>query len=171
MELWDLYDANRERTGKTHIRGNQFPKGFFYLGVHVWIRNSKGEYLISQRSADRPTFPLMWECVGGAAIAGEDSLTAALRETKEEVGIDLCANSGKLAYSAVGRVVNGVRVDEILDAWVFEYDGVVDLSKATTAEVAQSKWMTCSEIRFLFEQKKLLHTLGYFFTEICQETV
>ena len=94
MELWDLYDENREFTGKTQIRGEKIPQGYYHLAVHVWIRNRKGEYLISQRSADRPTFPLMWECVGGAATAGEDSLTAALRETAEEVGIDLPAECG-----------------------------------------------------------------------------
>ncbi len=166
MELWDLYNENRELTGKTMIRGQEVPHGFYHLSVQVWIRNSKGEYLISQRSADRPTFPLMWECVGGAAVAGEDSLTAALRETKEEVGLDLVADKGKLAYSAVGRVIDGVKISDILDAWVFEYDGDVDLTNATTTEVAQAKWMSCDEIRALFEEKKFVHTLAYFFTEI-----
>lgn len=166
MELWDLYYVNRERTGKTHIRGQEVPQGFYHLVVHVWIKNSKGEYLISQRSAERPTFPLMWECVGGSAVAGEDSLTAALRETKEEVGIDLSAERGKLKYSVVGRILNGVKSNDIVDAWVFEYDGDVDLTNATTAEVAQTKWMSCDEIRALSEKKKLVHTLSYFFTDI-----
>ena len=58
----------------------------YHLVVHVWIRNSKGEYLISQRSANRPTYPLMWECVGGSVVKGEDSLQGAIREAKEEVG-------------------------------------------------------------------------------------
>ena len=38
----------------------QLPIDGYHLVVHVWIRNSKGEYLISQRSANRPTYPLMW---------------------------------------------------------------------------------------------------------------
>ena len=46
----------------------------------MWIRNSKGQYLISQRSANRPTYPLMWECVGGSVVKGEDSLQGAIRE-------------------------------------------------------------------------------------------
>lgn len=166
MELWDLYNENRELTGKTHIRGQEVPQGFYHLVVHVWIRNSKGEYLISQRSADRPTFPLMWECVGGSAVAGEDSLTAALRETKEEVGLDLSADSGKLAYSVIGRVINGLKYTDIVDAWVFECDADIDLTNATTAEVAQTKWMSYDEIRTLFKEKKLVYTLEYFFTEI-----
>lgn len=166
MELWDLYNQNRELTGKTHVRGQIIPQGYFHLVVHVWIRNSKGEYLIAQRAADRSAFPLMWECVGGSAVKGEDSLTAALRETKEEVGIDLSARDGKVAFSIVGRVVDDVKFSDIVDAWLFEYDGQVDLSSASTAEVAQVKWMNREQIKALYNEKKLVHTLGYFFSEI-----
>lgn len=166
MERWDLYNENRELTGKICMRGEEIPQGFYHLVVHVWIRNYNGEYLISQRSAARPSFPLMWECVGGSAIAGEDSLTAALRETKEEVGLDLIADSGRLIYSVVGRVINGVKFTDIVDVWLFEYDGDVDLSNATTTEVAQTKWMNYDEIRILSKENKLVHTLNYFFKEI-----
>lgn len=33
--------------------------------------------------------PLMWECVGGSVLRGESSVDGAVREVKEEVGIDL----------------------------------------------------------------------------------
>lgn len=77
------------------LRGEQLPIGGYHLVVHVWIRNSNGEYLISQRSANRSIFPLMWECVSGSVVKGEDSLQGAVRETKEEVGIDLNPESGQ----------------------------------------------------------------------------
>ena len=95
MELWDLYDENRIPTGETHVRGERIPEGSYHLVVHVWIRNERGEYLISRRSASRPTYPLLWECVGGSVLAGEDSRSAALRETLEEVGIRLPARGGR----------------------------------------------------------------------------
>lgn len=164
MELWDLYNERRELTGRDHIRGEEVPQGFYHLVVHIWIRNSKGEYLISQRSADRPTSPLMWECVGGSVTKGEDSLTGALRETQEEVGLTLSLEDGKLVYSVVGRVVNGVKFSDILDVWLFEYDGPVSLEQATTQEVAQAAWMTKNQIKELFDTGKLVQTLGYFFT-------
>ena len=163
MELWDLYNEHRELTGRDHIRGEEVPQGFYHLVVHIWIRNSKGEYLISQRSADRPAYPLMWECVGGSVTKGEDSLTGALRETKEEVGLTLSPEDGKLVYSVVGRVVNGVKFRDIVDVWLFEYDGPVSLEQATTKEVAQTVWMTKKQIQELFDTGKLVHTLGYFF--------
>ena len=163
MELWDLYNEHRELTGRDHIRGEEVPQGYYHLVVHIWIRNSKGEYLISQRSADRPTFPLMWECVGGSVVKGEDSLTGALRETQEEVGLTLSPKDGKLVCSMVGRVVNGVKLTDILDVWLFEYDGPVVLEQATTNEAAQVAWMTKEQIKELFDIDKLVHTLDYFF--------
>ena len=166
MEIWDLYNDKREITGKTHIRGEEVPDGFYHLVVNVWIKNSRGEYLISRRSADRPAFPLKWECVGGSALAGEDSLTAAIRETDEEVGIDLSGVHGELRYSVVGRIARGERLPDILDAWVFEYDGEPSLDKAKTAEVAETKWMSVDEIKALLDDGELVYTLAYFFEEI-----
>lgn len=112
MELWDLYNEHRQLTGRDHIRGEEIPPGYFHLVVHVWIRNSNGKYLISQRSADRPMHPLKWECVGGSVLKGEDSLTGALRETKEEVGLTLNPKYGKIVRSTIGRVVNGVKFSD-----------------------------------------------------------
>lgn len=163
MELWDLYNERRELTGRDHVRGEEVPQGCYHLVVHIWIRNSKGEYLISQRSADRPTFPLMWECVGGSVVKGEDSLTGALRETQEEVGLTLSPEDGKLVYSVVGRVVSGVKFTDILDVWLFEYDGPVSLEDATTKEVVRTAWMTKEHIKELFDAGELVHTLDYFF--------
>lgn len=52
-ELWDVLDKNGEPTGKTVSRGfkGAFPKGKYHLVVHIWIKNSKGEFLIQKRSS------------------------------------------------------------------------------------------------------------------------
>ncbi len=39
----------------------------------------------------------------------------------------------------------------------------MNLKNATEDEVADCKWMTASEIRTLYEEKKLVPTLDYFF--------
>ena len=49
MELWDVYDINRARTGKTAVRGEKLPEGGFHLVVHVCILGSDGRMLIQQR--------------------------------------------------------------------------------------------------------------------------
>lgn len=159
MELWDLYTSDRKLTGLTHIRGQEIPAGYCHLVVHVWLRNRRGEYLISQRAANRPTFPLFWECVGGSVLQGEDSLTAALRETREEVGVELDPQKGRVVFTRT-------RPSDIMDVWLFDYDGPVELAQATTDEVAQAHWMTRVQVMELYEQGKLVDTLEYFFTEV-----
>lgn len=116
MELWDLYDAERKLLGKDHIRGDKIPEGCYHLVVHAWIRNSKGEYLISQRSENRKSFPLMWECVGGSVLKGENSRTAAVREIKEEVGLDVAPAGGKLLFTQLRERYRDERYADILEA-------------------------------------------------------
>ena len=134
MEKWDLYTKYREKSGKEQIRGEKIPNGFYHLVVHVWIRNCKGEYLISQRSVSRPTFPLMWECVGGSVLMGESSIDGALREVNEEVGLDLQPEAGKLLFTKIRGTdakYECKEFNDIMDVWLFEYDGDLHLEDAT----------------------------------------
>ncbi|TWT00578.1 NUDIX domain-containing protein [Planomicrobium sp. CPCC 101079] len=90
MELWDLYDINRKKTGQTWVRGEMMQPGDYHLVVHVCIFNSDGEMLIQQRQPFKEGWPNMWDLtVGGSATAGDTSQTAAQRELYEEIGMDL----------------------------------------------------------------------------------
>lgn len=155
-EVWDLYDKNRNLTGKTHLRGKPIPSDYYHLVVHVWIVNKKGQFLVSQRSETRPTFALMWECVGGSVVQGENSFQGALRETIEEVGIALNPENGKIIYQKT-------RINDHLDAWLFNYDGEVDLTNATTDEVCQTKWVTKEQLFEIYKLGNLVPTLEYIF--------
>lgn len=165
MEIWDLYDVDRTVIGE-HIRGEKLPANSYHLVVHVWIKNSQGKYLISQRAKSRPTFPLMWECVGGSVLKGESSIQAALRETQEEVGIALSPQNGKLLFSKIRGSINGKRFNDILDVWLFTYDGNISLKNATTDEVEQTIWLDRNEIMRLKQENKLVYTLDYFFDKV-----
>lgn len=164
MEKWDLYTKYREKTGNEHVRGRELPDGLFHLVVHVWIRNSKGEYLISKRAADRPTYPLMWESTGGSVIKGEDSLEGAIREAKEEVGIDLQKENGKLVFSKIRGEIDGKKFNDIMDVWLFEYDGEPSLENALTAEVTDCRWALPEEIGHIYSKGEFVETLDYFFS-------
>lgn len=86
MELWDLYDKNRNLIGKTHTRGETMERGLHHLVVEIWTINSKGEVLLTQRHPSK-NHGLLWECTRGAVTAGESSLDGAVRELKEETGL------------------------------------------------------------------------------------
>lgn len=90
MELWDLYDRDRIPTGETHERGKPLPEGRYHMVVHVVIFNARGEMLIQQRQPFKEGWPNLWDVtVGGSAIAGDTSRTAAEREALEELGLAL----------------------------------------------------------------------------------
>ena len=89
MELFDLYTAEREKTGKTMVRGEPTPEGYYRLVVHICIFDGQGRMLIQQRQPFKRGWSGMWDIsVGGAAVAGDSSRTAARRELKEELGLE-----------------------------------------------------------------------------------
>ena len=121
--------------------------------------------MISRRAASRKSYPLYYECVGGSILSGETSLDGALRETIEEVGIKLDKNSGKVICHKLRKRFHGEKFNDIMDAWLFTYDGNVNLKEATTDEVCEIVWMSKEEIKKLRREKKLVPTPGYFLSE------
>src|SRR4051794_21644434 len=89
MEWCDVVDAQGAPTGRTVARGTVLAAGEHYRVVHVWIRDEAGDYLVQQRAHDRPVDPGVWAVTAGYVQAGEDSQSAALRETCEELGLPL----------------------------------------------------------------------------------
>ncbi len=88
MELWDVYDINRNKTNETMVRGEPFEKNNYHLVVHICVFNSNGEMLIQQRQPFKEGWPNMWDItVGGSAIKDDTSQSAAERELFEEIGL------------------------------------------------------------------------------------
>lgn len=86
MEFNDVYDEHRQLTGRRHLRGHRWAPGEYGLVVCVWVYDGNGKILLTRRAPEK-SFPGTWENSGGAAQAGEDSLTAIRRELWEETGI------------------------------------------------------------------------------------
>ena len=113
-ELWDIYDEAGIKTGRVQRRGDPFAPGDRHLCVHVWIRNAAGQYLLTKRAPGKVMAGL-WECTGGSALKGEDSLTAALREAREETGLVLDPKNGELLFRFSGDHFH-------CDVWHFTQD-------------------------------------------------
>jgi len=117
-ELWDVYDEERNKTGRLHRRGEPLAKGDRHLSVLVWVRNVNGEYLITKRAPNKG-FPLMWEITGGSALAGDDSLSAAIREVREETGLSVEPRKGRCVKTYIEE-------DAFVDVWLFESHFVLE---------------------------------------------
>lgn len=134
MELWDIRNEKGEVTGRIGVRGEKLNKGDFHLVVFVILRNKEKEYLISKRAEGKPGAG-MWETVGGSVIAGEDSLTGALREVEEEVGLTLESEDLDLLERRFFNEGHAFILD------VYRYEGPMDLSQLScqVEEVAEIK--------------------------------
>ena len=86
MEFNDIYDENRNLTGKIHKRGTPWQPGEYGVVVCVWVYDGKGHVLLTRRAKEK-SFAGTWENSGGAVKAGETSLQAIVRELYEETGI------------------------------------------------------------------------------------
>lgn len=90
MELWDIYDENKVRTGRTMERNDWHMKaGDYHLTVLGVIRHIDGRFLITKRVMTKAWAAGCWEVSGGAAQAGEESEDAVKREIIEETGLDV----------------------------------------------------------------------------------
>lgn len=92
-ELIDILDADGNYTGKSIMKSEAHKRGIFHPSIHVWLYTKKGEILIQQRAKNKDTHPGLWDVsVAGHIGAGEDVTESAIREVKEEIGLDITEN-------------------------------------------------------------------------------
>jgi isopentenyldiphosphate isomerase len=139
MEILDIYDESGNRTGKSVKRGQELKNGEFHLVVHIYIINKKGEFLIQKRSLKKKIYPGLWDVTGGAVISGEDSETAALREVKEEVGIQLLRDD--LVY-----ITRLKRRNTLVDVWAAYKDAAVEDVVMQEDEVDAVKYVSGDDL-------------------------
>lgn len=88
MELWDAYDKDGRRTGRTLVRGEKVPDGLYHLVAGVLVEHVDGTFLLMLRDPNKPTWPNVYEATaGGAVLKGETAEEAARRELFEETGV------------------------------------------------------------------------------------
>lgn len=140
MERYDLYDRQRNRLGRTALRGEAPPAGTFRLVIHVALFHPDGRLLIQQRQQDTHRWHGLWDLsAGGGVVAGETSWQAAQRETMEELGLSLDLSGERPALS-----VSFPRGFD--DIYLVEYP--VDLAALTLQkeEVQAVRWAGQEEI-------------------------
>ena len=142
-ELWDVYDVNRNRTGKIIPRPEGWGQEAYHLIVHVGIFDKEGRMLIQRRSPRKHAWADLWEIsAGGSALAGEDSWQAAERETFEEIGIKLDLKSVRphftVNYERGFDDFYAVIIDHIdLSSLILQESEVEEVRMATQEEVHQ----------------------------------
>ncbi|MDO5150412.1 MAG: NUDIX domain-containing protein [Oscillospiraceae bacterium] len=100
MEYWDIYDSDKNKTGRTMKKNDWILKdGEYHLTVLGVIMRPDGRFLITQRVMTKAWAPGWWEVSGGAAMAGEESEEAVMREIREETGLDVSNAEGGYVFT------------------------------------------------------------------------
>ena len=93
-ELINILDSKGNDTGRTALKSEAHKMGWYHATVHIWFFTADGSVLVQQRAATKDTYPLLWDVsVAGHIGAGESIEAAALREVKEEIGLNIAINN------------------------------------------------------------------------------
>ena len=156
-ELWDIYDTNKNKTGRTAERDvYKFKEGEYHIVVTGIIMNSNNEILITQR-APHKKFGLMWECNGGSILAGETSLEGIIRELKEELGIQFT----KKEAIFLKEIKRERTPQDLKDIWVFRKDINEKEITFPDGEAIAYKWVTIDEFINMYNKKEIVPTVDF----------
>lgn len=147
MEIWDLYDKDRIKTGETMVRGSQFKENTYHLVVHVCIFNLEGKMLIQQRQPFKDGWPNMWDItVGGSAVSGDTSQLAAEREVYEEIGYKLSLDGIRPSLT--------INFDKGFDdIYLIQKDIDISKLKLQYEEVQSVKWASKEEVLSMIDEE------------------
>ena len=147
MEFNDIYDAQRNRTGKIHRRGTPWKKGEYGFVVCVWVYDGEGKVLMTRR-AKQKSFAGTWENSGGSVQAGEESLQAIVRELKEETGTQ--ANPGEFEF-----LESGMDHCTHYDYYCLKKKIPVEEVVLQPEETDDVRWVTFDEIHTMIREKQI----------------
>ena len=157
MELWDIYDKDKQPTGRTMKRNDWCLKdGEYHLTVLGVIVRPDGRFLITQRVQTKAWAPGWWEVSGGAAMAGETSRDAVLREIKEETGLDVRESEGGYLFT-YHRENPGEGDNYFVDVYRFVMDITEKDIHLQEAETQGYRFATLEEIQEYAKKGICLH--------------
>lgn len=148
LEYMDIYDANRNKTGKIIERKNKkkVSEGEYTISVHCFIINSKKQILLTQRSFNKKRGG-KWEETHGGLKAGENSIDGIIRELQEEIGVDVKSSELKLYSTIKNKKV-------FRDIYILYKDVPKQSIKFVDGEVIDCKYVTVSDYKKMIKMGK-----------------
>lgn len=143
------YNSKREKVEGPLEKETARAKGYWVHVVHVWFVDPfQKKVLLQKRSSSKKRFPNRLDApVGGHVISGESSKEAALRETKEELEIDLLETDLTDIVFHKEDIVEGVSLNQHMDIYFVKKDfSLLDLS-ISNEEVDEVLDISLEELR------------------------
>ena len=141
-EILDIYTRDGKHLGtKTREECHRENPGFYHKPVWIWIINNDGQFLVQKRSQQKKWFAGMWDIPSaGHTEAGETPIDGAIRETKEELGIDTNAKD----YEYVGEYISDTTW-ELGQVYILKTNKKVEDMQFQEEEVETAKWLPFDE--------------------------
>ena len=168
LEILDIVDEQGNPTGQTAERKKVHREGIRHRTAHVWLlrkRRERVEILLQKRSDDKDSFPGCYDISSAGHIpAGVDYIPSALRELKEELGVDAEASQlhycGKrfIYYEEIfyGEPFVDNQVTKVYILWL---DQEADEFTLQAEEVDEVKWFDLDECMELVRHNRISHCI------------
>ncbi len=155
MEKLDLLDERGVPTGESEDRKIIHKLGLRHhaCGVIIYYGDS---VLLQQRSFKKEKNAGLWDITAGHVKAGDEIMQSLLRETKEELGVDL-SNENFVLLGKYWRneVYNENFIENELDyIYVLEKYIPLEQIKIQESEVEQAAWVAIEKFKTLLKEHK-----------------
>lgn len=164
-ELLDVLNENGEFTNQIETREECHNKGLWHKAVVVFIISMDNKMiLLQQRSANKKLWPNLWDITaGGHILSGEFGYQTVIRETKEEIGVDITKNDlefigGTRTENISGNIVNR----HFNEFYIVHKDLDINDIILQEDEVQEIKWFNKEEVisRINDNYKELTDKIG-----------
>lgn len=163
MEYIDIFDGNNNPTGEVKEKAKAHEDGNFHRTAHVWIINDKMELLLQKRSASKKSHPNCWDISSAGHIrAGETMVQGAIRELKEELGVE--ATEKDFEYIATIKSTKNPKNMEFQNVYLLKCNKRIEQYIFEDDEVSEVKYVFYKDLEEMVEQKAeglLIHDEEY----------
>ena len=152
MEYIDIVDQNNNPTGEIKEKTQAHEDGNFHRTAHIWIMNDKKELLLQKRSATKKSHPNCWDISGAGHIrAGESVINGAIRELKEELGVE--TKESELQYIATIKSTKNPKNMEFGYVYLLKCNNQVEEYIFEDNEVSEVKYVYFEELEKMVEER------------------
>ncbi|MBS1266092.1 MAG: Isopentenyl-diphosphate Delta-isomerase [Candidatus Woesearchaeota archaeon] len=163
-ELIDLVDENNNLIDRQVMKSKAHKKGLWHRSAHIWIYNSNKEVLLQLRAKDKKLFPNKWDMsVAGHVGDGEDVKQAAIREIKEEIGLEVDDKELEFVNIRKSKIDNGVKNYEFIYVFVLKYDKDIKDLKIHKQELQKIEFFPVKFVKKDFIENPDNYTIGKYY--------
>ena len=156
-EYIDVLTREGQPTGLVDLKSVIHEKGLYHHTAHVWLYTKNAEVLLSQRSALKTICPLMWDVsVAGHVDAGESIINGALREMREEIGLNLLETDLQKigVFECFQTYANGIIDNEFHNTYIGELKVLLSELKPQIEEVQALKLVSFDKFKNLLDHSE-----------------